>query len=605
MVDRMLAAIPLGRVDRVGSASVGAAALGCKELFTTVEDAFGSAPHADATTGQVVVADVRLTERLDLRVALRPSDARAHAPEGHDAQLVAEAYDRWGDGCARHLEGDFAFAIWDPARSELFCARDRLGVRPLYYALDGPLFACASEELALFPALTAGPRPNGAAMASFLYESYGDAGQTLYEGVRALPPGHTLTVGPTRLRVQRYWSPDPCRRLAPTDDIDYAAQFRDALGAAVARCSAARGPVGVMVSGGLDSTSVAATLAARAPERATTLFHLSFPGLPCNERDHARALSERCGLPLVEVEPALEAAPWPLNGDGQRQPDVHYHPTSDMFTPALRAATARGVRVMLTGHGGDQELRATGYEVADALHRGDFRTAFAAANLPAGAARLATWRALLRQAIWPDLPADVRAWYWHRRTLRLEPDVLTPVARRTLIAQEQRVRAAWEQVPAVDLATGLLCAELVGAGGSYASSQWTKHGRALGVEVRHPFLDRQLVEFLLALPPGQRWAAPPAATKPVLRRAMAQLLPAAIVERTAGTEFSCYVESIVFGRHVTQVQDLLASSRLADAGIVRQDAVRRLIEQRPRSGAALRCLVQLVALELWLRQVSE
>src|SRR5262249_55056052 len=125
--------------------------------------------------------------------------------------LILEAYERWGEACPSKLLGDFAFVIWDGVRRILFCARDHLGVRPLYYHHDAASFRCASEMDALFADRRVPRRPDLRSVALFVVMAYAEDEATLYEGVSALPAGCSLTVADGAVRVRSYWKPDSPR----------------------------------------------------------------------------------------------------------------------------------------------------------------------------------------------------------------------------------------------------------------------------------------------------------------------------------------------------------------------------------------------------------
>ncbi|MDB4998098.1 MAG: asparagine synthase, glutamine-hydrolyzing [Myxococcaceae bacterium] len=196
----------------------GSIALGHCLLATTPGDAFVRQPLHDGKADRWLVADVRLDNRAAL-FAAGLGGQRAH-DEVSDAELVLAAYDRWGDRGVEHLVGDFAFALWDAPRRRLFCARDHLGVRQLYYHRDVRTFRCASEMQPLFADPSVVRRPHRVSVGLFLIDEYNEREQTLYDGVFSLPAGHTIAVTADAFRIAAYWRPDPWKetRLASSDD---------------------------------------------------------------------------------------------------------------------------------------------------------------------------------------------------------------------------------------------------------------------------------------------------------------------------------------------------------------------------------------------------
>src|SRR3989442_1004237 len=223
-------------------------------------------------------ADARIDNRAELcSVLSAPSTVT-------DAELILQAYARWGERCPEHLLGDFAFALWDARRGFLFCARDHFGVKPFYYHhRPGRLFAFASEIKGLLVLSDVPRRLNETRVADYLVPLLEDKEITFYEGIVRLPPAHHMTVSRDGVRIEQYWALDPDREIRMKSDGEYAAAFREIFTEAV-RCRLARPiPVGSMLSGGLDSSSivfVAPKLLAEDGSRELHTFSAIFPHLP-------------------------------------------------------------------------------------------------------------------------------------------------------------------------------------------------------------------------------------------------------------------------------------------------------------------------------------
>src|SRR5579863_8209599 len=252
---RMLAVLARRGPDGSGKWYRGAAGLGHQMSRITPESPCGRYPLEDPASELVITADVRIDNRAELSTELELRGAKLD-----DGELILHAYQRWGQCLAEKLAGDFSFAILDLRHKTLFCARDHFGCKPFYYCYTpGHLFAFASEIKALLSLPDAPRKLNEAKVAAFLapvLQNIDDAG-TFYAGIFRLPPAHTLTVTPDGILLRRYWSLDPSRELKLGSDQDYAEAFR-ALFTEAVRCRL-RGtsPIGCMLSGGLDSSSVA------------------------------------------------------------------------------------------------------------------------------------------------------------------------------------------------------------------------------------------------------------------------------------------------------------------------------------------------------------
>src|SRR6185295_6068552 len=206
----------------------------------------------------------------ELRASLQNHPFRTSS----DTEVILHLYEEKGAACVRDLDGMFAFAIWDPAKRTLFAARDRLGKKPFVYRHDGARFQFASE----LAALEAPKSLDRAALEHYLAFGYIPAPLTITEGVRKLPPAHTLTFDGSSVRVERYWEP----RLDPAkgSEEEFAARVKETLAAAVKKRLVADVPVGAFLSGGLDSTIVAGLMSGFRPSRT---FSISFKEEKFNE----------------------------------------------------------------------------------------------------------------------------------------------------------------------------------------------------------------------------------------------------------------------------------------------------------------------------------
>ncbi len=336
----------------IGTWSAGPVTLGCGALAFTPESVGEVQPLPNGDGTLHLVADARIDNRDELGAALGVPLAQ-RATLG-DAQWILRAYEAWGEECADRLEGDFAFVVWDQARQRLFGARDGLGIKPFFYTSTrrGRTFRFASEPRPLVGGPDGVPSaPNLELMARYVLNRFGDPEATLYEGVHRLPGGHTITVDGVGLRVTRYWAPDPEVRHDGGGE-DCAEQFLELFGQAVAARCRTVGPVGVYLSGGLDSSSIVC-----AAKRDVATLSLVFDGLACDERAYIEAVVGESGVtptyvPYAEHRDALDF------GQVDNYRDVMYGVTQYATSPLAQAAQARGVRTVLSGIGGDDILLA-------------------------------------------------------------------------------------------------------------------------------------------------------------------------------------------------------------------------------------------------------
>ena len=268
-----------------------------------------------------------------------------------DSEVVVHAYEEWGDDCVHRLRGMFAFAIWDSARRRLFAARDRLGVKPLYLWQHPGGLVIASQPRAILAHPAFRPEVNRAAFQNYLAYSYVPRDLSIYEGVSKVPAGHRVAVEGTSLRVDRYW--EPHYRPEIRDPAEAAEMIRLKLAEAVETQLVSDVPIGFFLSGGIDSTSVAAIAASRC-EEVPPSFTIGFDDAEGDERVHARLAAERIGCPAHErtltVGDAFDLLPAYV-----RAYDEPFYDHSAIPTLAVsELARSHGVKVVLSGDGGDE-----------------------------------------------------------------------------------------------------------------------------------------------------------------------------------------------------------------------------------------------------------
>ena len=259
-IDHMLEALPgLGCIDRVG---LDAMVFGCRELSNSTKGSEKRTWYFQClTSGALVIADVRLDNRTELFNTLDIPESQKNKIA--DCELLLHAYRQWGENCPLYLYGDYAFSIWDSQQNQLFCARDAVGARPFYYSTNsGGYFAFASDMSALLALSGMDDNLNDSHVAAFLMGDVPERGTTFFHAVQSLPPGHSITIRADAENIKRWWHPEDLPPVRFDSDDDYAREFLNLYKNAVRDRLRDTGPVGVHLSGGLDSSSIA-VLAAR------------------------------------------------------------------------------------------------------------------------------------------------------------------------------------------------------------------------------------------------------------------------------------------------------------------------------------------------------
>lgn len=524
------------------------------------------------------------------------------APE----DLLAAGYRRWGPGLPARLRGDFALLIWDTAHREGLLARDQLGVRGVYLHKHSGVLSFATELHELLELLPATPAPDRAALAHWLAASNRPGDGTMYEGVRRLDPGAMLLLGTGGLRRRSYWQPR-YRDPDPADPDEAVARVRAGLERSVARRLGSAGRVGVLMSGGLDSATVAA-LAATQSGDAVAAYSGVFPEHPLIDESHlidelgsslrlsGAQASVRAGGLLASALESARASRLPLLGWG------------DFWTvPLLRAARADGVTVTLGGDGGDELFGARTHLIADALRGARPRRALRLAHELPGAGerppRREVARVLLRLGVAPALPrlpgSIARA--AGRRGL---PAWLAPGAARALLDSDDS--SAWRSLDGprwwAHAAHGLTR----GVEETGVFEHQRLRGRLVGIEPRHPLFDLDLLELSLALPP--ELSLDRHRNRPLLRAAVAGLLPDSVRLRPAKAWFDSLIVDCLTGPDARAIRILLDDRDSELAEYVERGALRARLDSVPSVGVErfrwMFELWRLLSAECWLRVLA-
>lgn len=594
--------------DGEGVWTDGGVGLGHRLLHTTPESLSEQQPLLSGDGTLCLIADARVDNREELAEALR---ARGLVPRGDsDAALILGAYEAWGEDCPARILGDFSFALWDGRRQQLFCARDPLGIKPFYYTSDADGFRWASTEGGLHAGGALPWKPNLRLMLLWLLVRFDEQEETLDQHVYRLPAGHCLVVRAGQLRKRCYWNPTAVEEVRFRTDQEYADHFLHLFRDAVRVRLRSAGPVAAQLSGGLDSSSVVC-LANRLQREdiSTGPLHahgLAHHGYPCDEKEYMEAVATEEGVP-TQVHEYEEERAWADLDRASDFPDVYFLPTLFLQGVVLQTARGQGARVLLTGVGGD-DLMLLGPELLTDLWREcHWRTLGTRLCEESGFFGLSPRALFERYCLRPSVP------FWFKRATRpmkrwlrgqglptwIEPASLGRLGVPLYLDAPKLRFSSWNQQA---LYEGL-AAGWAANGALPALEHFCSH---FGLEPRHPFLDRRLVEFALALPPEQRRKG--TRTKRVLRRAMRGILPERIRARTNKAEFSCIVDREFAVRQAAGIAQLFSRSVLADLGIVRrEEASRLLVEyQRDPSASTFRRACQfLVFLEVWLRVVAQ
>ena len=511
-------------------------ALGHCMLHTTRESLTERLPLSRRNL--TITADARLDNRAEL---LRALSVDAHGTDPiSDSEIILAAFERWGEDCPQRLLGDFAFAIWDESRRELFCARDHFGVKPFFYCHEaGKRFVFGSEIKAIFTFPDIPRSLNEAKIADYMLASFEDKKRTFYLGINRLPPASTMVISRSAIRIREYWALEP-REIRLSSDQEYADAYRERFVEAVNCRLRSAFPVGSMLSGGLDSSSISCVahdlLSARGGETLHT-FSIVF--------DKINKSDER---PYIEsVLSARRFSSHLINGDVVTPLDdldrVLWHQEEPFYAPNLllgcsawRAASEAGVRVLLDGVFGDSVVSHGREHLQSLANR--WRVLPLARELHAlirtSGQNVPLWklvsRYLVDDGLKPYVPeVGLRAW----RGLRGTPE--DPAARDCDLFDagycrrndlRKRVTDASRRSRRPMSSQQSHCASLRSGALESALEVLSRAAGEFSLEARFPFLDKRLVEFCVAIPGEQKVRR--GYTRAIARSALTEYLPEAI-----------------------------------------------------------------------------
>lgn len=518
-----------------------------------------------------------------------------------DTEVILAAYRQWGEACVHRFEGMWAFAIWEPARQRLFCSRDRLGIKPFYYALTPAGFAFASEIKSVLASGLIPIRANPEALRlQLVYRARASNETTCFEGVLQLPPAHNAVLADGRLLRSRYWNAEDAlaRRHAGTQD--YAAGFRDHIEQAVRSHLRSDVPVGACLSGGLDSGTLVA-LAARRMDAPLRTFSVTYPGTVHDESRYIHALRGQVGnLDGTETSP-----------DGRDLIDVLERSTWHYEEPVwggsvyswwqvMKSVHAGGIKVVLNGQGADELL--AGYPRYYPTY---LRQLLLQGRLPTLARNFEGFRAqqgdLSRMGLWRELATPF--WPdWLRRAARVagrgnafDDRFLSPQLRAlSSPAAEALARRAFSNLDThllTDLTTTRL-PELLQAEDRFSM--------AFSIESRVPFLDRAFVEYGIALPAGQK--IDDGVTKVVLRQAMRGVVPDATLDRRDKQGYPTPANDWLRQYGIEYAGDLIGSQRFRERDVFDAAAATAAFDRWRSGKGSLGGLWTWLSTENWFRQ---
>ena len=553
--------------------------LGHLHRDNTPESVGDSLPWICPASGDVITASVRLDNRDELLKALSISHPdRASLP---DSRLILNAYQRWGEKCADRLLGDWVFAIWNAKERKLFIARDHQGNTGLYYYKDSRCLVFATSLKGLLALSEVPRRPNAFTIAQVLVAWPVQGAPTCHDEILRLPPAHTMTVTPKGIEVKRYWYLEHTPDLHLSTDDEYVDAFLEIFTEAVRsrlRCSA---PVGVTLSGGLDSGSVAVAAARELGKRGQRLAaYSSVPIIDTkrlvdskyfgDETPFIKATAKAAGnidvnyikpgggSPIEGIEKSLIIHDQPLHSAG----------STYWLTALMAKAQQQGLGAMLTGQGGNGTISWTGGiepYLLDYLMRLQWGTF---------GRKLRAWQTVNKQSLWRTVRSQIihpMLVYMRQGVQRFkapteawrEYSAINVAFARELDLTNQMVQQGHDPTFSPERDAVQVRLKIIRPGGITAGHHWFEIGAAYGLEVRDPTFDPRVMSFCWSIPESQY--VQDGQNRMLIRRAMANHLPKKVLwNRRKGVQSADLGHRVVdHASEVGAALDRLKGSELA------------------------------------------
>lgn len=499
--------------------------------------------------------------------------------------LLLKAYQIWGEDLLNKINGDFTFVLYNSSTDELFSARDPLGIKALYYVKADEQYYFSENIDELFQLSGIEKKPNLKSMHTLLSQRAVDYEETMYHGIRRIPPGHYLKIIHGKENLVRYWYPEKIQ-------IDYAISLKNAAikfnrlfeEAILSRIENDE-VTAFELSGGLDSSSIVSVLKTKYPQKKIDTYSMCFSGLQCDEYQYVMSIEDKFNFHTVKVD--SEKIDYKEKFDFKFNYLMSPHwPITTTFTMLFHMAekmTNDEKKIVITGQGGDHLLGGHCYALADLLGRLEFGKALNELThtlySPGGLLRCGILPLFTRKQ--KEFVKKIFSSFYRRKSVDKSENMADLFCIKNIASASKRS----------DLNSLISAAQSTMMDGNVLHAiENTYH-----IEFRHPFFDKKLVEFVLSLPPEYRYSH--GKGKVLLRRSMAEVLPEKIRSRKGKAEFS---EVLVQQLHAIDINKLLQQSNLASLGLIKQKKIDAMIYSfENRNYSELGFLWIIVNLEYW------
>lgn len=578
--------------------------LACQYFWLTPQETGEKQPIWDPTGKIAIIGSIRLDNRDELAERFKVDQKTRENIS--DLSLVLLAYHQWGLSSPDHLLGDYAFIIWDKNTQYLFLVRDALGVKNLAYIFHHNTFIAASEIdlLLAYPEMQF--TVNEGKLADILAGNFYDQNESCYREIQYLSPAHAMLISSEGIKKWCYWKINPESSFRYKHEEEYAQHLKEIFTTCVQDRLRTVGPVGISMSGGLDSPSVAAIVSQILPtpyldqESIATYSYAFDQVISCDERAYIEHM-----LRAFPLSPHFVFCDhqWTLR-DLNTWPVYREYPASDPYPrlplSVMKAAQQDGIKLLLSGYFGDTLFTGQSYWLTDLIRHTKY--ALIHESLNNGQLKTSKAQAILHSGLLPLIPRSWKNFIYkltgHDQKIPnkgLHPEFI----RRTQLKERLRNDDRWKEFhyPGQWDRLSRLTLNIYSQGHATVSKEYHRHG----MEISTPYWDRRLVEFVMALPAYQ--LGRPGIDRYVMRNAMRGLVPEPIRLRTQRTIFSELFTMGIFDKEKETVKRLIKDALIVQLNIIKHDWFQAEFEAGTKWSADGYYFWKALSLELWLRKV--
>jgi len=521
-------------------------------LWTTTESLTEKQPLVSSDGLYLLTADARVDNRKELIEKLQH---RIGYDTPSDSQLILMAYQEWAEKCPLYIVGDFAFAIKDNRKQQLFCARDRIGIKPFYYFFNHQSFVFSSEISALFAHDDIIKKPNIQAIQDFLCTLSIEYEQTLFQKIMRLPASHYIIIKDSELSINRYWFPEKIQINNQISYEDATIKIHQLLTNAIESCTRSAYPIACELSGGIDSSSILCIAKELKGIQPILPMTLRYKNMKCDEGEYSNAVLSHLGIKGKKL--------WINSSEDTSSLEKYYKLFPDWSANGeflgifleSEAAKKNNIRVLLTGQGGDHLFDGSRYAITDFLTTFQWKKLYDELKYYKFSKSI-----IFTYLISPFIPTEFDKLIrniFGKNYINTLPSMSEPLV--SFLDKEKIKMISQDR----DLEVLL---------GSY-NARWVDSNpyQNLGyynIEVRHPFFDSRLIEFILSLPPDFKYKN--GIKKRILRAVIQDTVPDYVLNRMDKAEFS---EPIDMRINNMDTEVLKKESFLVKYKFVQQDAL--------------------------------